>query len=79
MRNLSRLNSAANRLQALQDYDLLIILAARYGLQSLTPPLPINMIGWRKIDEIAKQAAEDIIKARPELRDAVYVIYPGLK
>ncbi len=85
MRGLRKLNNAANRLQAIQDYDRLISLATNYGLETHTLPLPEG-IGWRKIDVIAKQAVVEIInevgrldKARHDLRDAVYAIYPGLK
>ena len=76
MRGLPKLTHAANNIQALKDYGQLLKLAQQASLSYLIPSLRANA-GWRTIDAAAKVGVENILKAKPELREQVKAIYPG--
>jgi hypothetical protein len=77
MRGIYKLNNAANKAQACGDYAWLLNLAAEHGLPDLIPPAG-DRPGWRKFDKAAKAGIDALLKAKPELRDKVAMVYPGL-
>ncbi len=76
-RGLYKLTGAANNLAAREDYQRLVNLARQIGRPELVTPAN-DLKGWRAIDEAAKGAVERLLQARPDLREVVRSIYPGL-
>lgn len=77
MRNLKRLNNAANKKAACGDYAWLLNFAAEHGLADLIPSAG-ERPGWRAFDKAAKEGIEALLKAKPELRDLLAQVYPGI-
>lgn len=77
MQGVYKLNSAANTKAACGDYAWLLNFAAEHGLAHLIPSAG-ERPGWRAFDKAAKQGIEALLKAKPELREKIAAIYPGL-
>lgn len=78
MRGLHKLTGAANTMQAREDYRNLVKLAV--DAQVVEPiPLPPADAGWRTYDKAADVLVVYILKAKPELREQVRAIYPGME
>lgn len=65
-------------MQAREDYQQLIALAQRIDCVELTPALKENA-GWRAIDAVALASCKNLLRARPDLREIIERIYPGLE
>lgn len=76
MRGLYKAHGAAQTDQARRDYAWLLNLAAQNNLEHLVPSAG-ERPGWRKFDKAAKAGIENLLKAKPELREKVAAIYPG--
>lgn len=77
MRGIYKSHGAAQTAQARRDYDQLLRLAREAGLSALIPTARQNA-GWRALDAAARGGVEKLLEARPDLREVVRRIYPGL-
>ena len=77
MRGIYKTHNAINTATARRDYDRLLRLAQDADLSALVPIVRSNA-GWRTLDAAARDGVENLIKAKPVLREALHAIYPGL-
>lgn len=76
MRGLYRLNHAAQKLQAYEDYNYLLALALRHGLQDMIPH-HTGAESAKVIDKKAWTGGKALLEAKPELKDDLLKIDPG--
>jgi len=64
MRNLARLTNAANRIEAIKDWNAIAIKAYDVGRNDLVKKhKPPNNAGWRKIDKCIAALRNDLEQA----------------